>query len=165
MRLPAMGTIMRRKLEKPCQLHNSHWGMMCPAETTEGHACGLVKNLALMVYITVGSAANPILEFLEEWGTKKIEEISPAVIPQAAKIFVNGCWVGIHRNPDPLVKTLRRLRRQNEGLKQTKRLVYQMALMEIGLNLSELESGLNLSDGDQADAVPRRDRRGGRAWT
>lgn len=36
-------------------------------------ACGLVKNLALMVYITVGSAANPILEFLEEWSTENFE--------------------------------------------------------------------------------------------
>lgn len=41
-----------------------------------------------------------------------IKEISPAVIPQATKIFVNGCWVGIHRNPDMLVSTLRRLRRR-----------------------------------------------------
>jgi DNA-directed RNA polymerase II subunit RPB2 len=100
------------KLAKPRQLHNSQWGMMCPAETPEGQACGLVKNLALMVYITVGSAAYPILEFLEEWGTENFEEISPAVIPQATKIFVNGCWVGIHRDPDMLVKTLRRLRRR-----------------------------------------------------
>ncbi|KAK4347150.1 hypothetical protein RND71_033489 [Anisodus tanguticus] len=114
------------KLAKPRQLHNSQWGMMCPAETPEGQvsdcspvefllcqdACGLVKNLALMVYITVGSAAYPILEFLEEWGTENFEEISPAVIPQATKIFVNGTWVGIHRNSDMLVRTLRRLRRR-----------------------------------------------------
>ncbi|KVH89535.1 DNA-directed RNA polymerase, subunit 2 [Cynara cardunculus var. scolymus] len=108
------------KLAKPRQLHNSQWGMMCPAETPEGQACGLVKNLALMVYITVGSAAYPILEFLEEWGTENFEvnvklferEISPAVIPQATKIFVNGLWVGIHRDPDMLVRTLRRLRRR-----------------------------------------------------
>nr|GMC70456.1 DNA-directed RNA polymerase II subunit RPB2-like [Ipomoea batatas] len=100
------------KLAKPRQLHNSHWGMMCPAETPEGQACGLVKNLALMVYITVGSAANPILEFLEEWSTENFEEISPAVILEATKIFVNGTWVGIHRNPELLVKTLRQLRRQ-----------------------------------------------------
>lgn len=100
------------KLAKPRQLHNSQWGMMCPAETPEGQACGLVKNLALMVYITVGSAAYPILEFLEEWSTENFEEISPAVIPQATKIFVNGCWVGIHRDPELLVKTLRQLRRR-----------------------------------------------------
>jgi DNA-directed RNA polymerase beta subunit len=61
------------KLAKPRQLHNSHWGMMCPAETPEGQACGLVKNLALMAYITVGSAVNPILEFLEEWSTENFE--------------------------------------------------------------------------------------------
>jgi DNA-directed RNA polymerase II subunit RPB2 len=43
------------KLAKPRQLHNTHWGMICPAETPEGHAVGLVKNLALMAYISVGS--------------------------------------------------------------------------------------------------------------
>ncbi|KAL8110033.1 hypothetical protein AgCh_025955 [Apium graveolens] len=68
------------KLTKPRQLHNSQWGMMCPAETPEG------------------------------------QEISPAVITQATKIFVNGCWVGIHSDPDMLVRTLRRLRiRMNKG--------------------------------------------------
>ncbi|KAH7436458.1 hypothetical protein KP509_05G020900 [Ceratopteris richardii] len=102
------------KLAKPRQLHNSHWGMMCPAETPEGQACGLVKNLAFMSYITVGSAANPIMEFLEEWGIENFEEISPVLIPQATKIFVNGCWVGIHHNPDLLVRTLRQLRRQDD---------------------------------------------------
>jgi len=36
------------KQTKPRQLHNSHWGMVCPAETPEGGSCGLVKNLTLM---------------------------------------------------------------------------------------------------------------------
>ncbi|KAG6536210.1 hypothetical protein ZIOFF_001259 [Zingiber officinale] len=48
--------------------------MMCPAETPEGQVCGLVKNLALMIYITVGSAVDPILEFLDEWSTENFEE-------------------------------------------------------------------------------------------
>lgn len=30
----------------------------------------------------------------------------------ATKIFVNGCWVGIHRDPEQLIMTLRKLRRQ-----------------------------------------------------
>jgi DNA-directed RNA polymerase II subunit RPB2 len=100
------------KLAKPRQLHNSHWGMVCPAETPEGAACGLVKNLALMAYISVGSPAAPILEFLEEWSTENLEEIAPGVIPSATKIFVNGVWMGIHRDPQLLVRTLRQLRRQ-----------------------------------------------------
>lgn len=99
------------KLAKPRQLHNTQWGMVCPAETPEGGACGLVKNLALMAYISVGSASAPILEFLDEWSKENLEEISPTIIPVATKIFVNGVWVGISRQPDHLVKTLRQLRR------------------------------------------------------
>jgi len=118
------------KLAKPRQLHNSLWGMICPAETPEGQAVGLVKNLALMAYISVGSQPNPILEFLEEWSMENLEEVAPSAIADATKIFVNGtfyrefselndnerfhpgCWVGIHRDPEQLMSTLRKLRRQ-----------------------------------------------------
>ena len=100
------------KLAKPRQLHNSHWGMVCPAETPEGAACGLVKNLSLMAYISVGSPAGPVLEFLQEWSTEGLEEIQACDIPTATKVFVNGVWVGIHRDPASLVKTLRELRRR-----------------------------------------------------
>ena len=99
------------KQAKPRQLHNTHWGMICPAETPEGQAVGLVKNLALMAYISVGSPQAPILEFLEEWATENLEEIKPQIIPHATKIFVNGNWIGIHRDPNELVRTLRSLRR------------------------------------------------------
>jgi DNA-directed RNA polymerase III subunit RPC2 len=30
----------------------SQWGMICPADTPEGEACGLVKNLALLAHVT-----------------------------------------------------------------------------------------------------------------
>ncbi|KAF2356716.1 RNA polymerase Rpb2 domain 7 [Trinorchestia longiramus] len=100
------------KLAKPRQLHNTLWGMICPAETPEGAAVGLVKNLALMSYISVGSQPAPILEFLEEWSMENLEEIASSSIHDATKIFVNGCWVGIHRDPEQLMVTLRKLRRQ-----------------------------------------------------
>ena len=58
--------------------------MICPAETPEGQACGLVKNLALMSYISVGCASAPVLEFLEEWATENLEEIQANIIPQAS---------------------------------------------------------------------------------
>ena len=86
--------------------------MICPAETPEGQACGLVKNLALMAYISVGCASGPVLQFLEEWTMEPLEEISPSVIMEATKIFVNGAWVGVHRDPQMLVRTLRQMRRQ-----------------------------------------------------
>jgi len=101
------------KQAKPRQLHNTHWGMVCPAETPEGQAVGLVKNLALMAYITTGTAQAPILEFLEEFSTENLTDILPSVIaePTTCKIFVNGNWVGIHRDPKALVDTFRSLRR------------------------------------------------------
>ena len=46
----------------------------------QGHAVGLVKNLALMAYISVGSQPSPILEFLEEWSMENLEEIAPSAI-------------------------------------------------------------------------------------
>lgn len=49
------------KQAKPRQLHNSHWGMVCPAETPEGSSCGLVKNLTLMAQISVGQRPSEVL--------------------------------------------------------------------------------------------------------
>ncbi|KAL4930508.1 DNA-directed RNA polymerase II core subunit RPB2 [Aspergillus undulatus] len=87
------------KIAKPRQLHNTHWGLVCPAETPEGQACGLVKNLALMCYITRN------MEVLEEF--------EPQVTPNATKVFVNGVWVGVHREASHLVETMQSLRRRN----------------------------------------------------
>ena len=43
---------------------------------------------------------------------ENLEEVSPSAIADATKIFVNGAWVGIHREPDQLMTTLKKLRRQ-----------------------------------------------------
>lgn len=102
------------KIAKPRQLHNTHWGLVCPAETPEGQACGLVKNLALMSYVSVGSASAPIIEFLEEWGMESLEDYNPSAGRPSTKIFVNGVWLGVHSDPGHLVKTLRSLRRKTD---------------------------------------------------
>lgn len=102
------------KLAKPRQLHNTHWGLVCPAETPEGQACGLVKNLSLMSCISVGTPSEPILLFLEEWGMEPLENYVPSHSPDATRCFVNGVWVGTHREPALLVETIRNLRRKGD---------------------------------------------------
>ena len=102
------------KIAKPRQLHNTHWGLVCPAETPEGQACGLVKNLSLMTCISVGTASEPILYFLEEWGMELLEDYVPLNLPDCTRVFVNGVWVGTHREPAQLVDTMRRLRRKGD---------------------------------------------------
>lgn len=101
------------KIAKPRQLHNTHWGLVCPAETPEGQACGLVKNLALMCYVTVGTPSDPIVEFMIQRSMEVLEEYEPLRSPNATKVFVNGVWVGVHRDPAHLVQTVRDLRRSH----------------------------------------------------
>jgi DNA-directed RNA polymerase II subunit RPB2 len=104
------------KLAKPRMLHCTHWGMVCPAETPEGHAVGLVKNLSLMSAISVGVPAGPVLEVLDEWGMESLDMTNYRDIanPRTTKVFVNGNWVGVHRDPDELVHNLRDLRRRGD---------------------------------------------------
>ena len=100
------------KIAKPRQLHNTHWGLVCPAETPEGQACGLVKNLALMCCVTVGSPSEPIIDFMVQRNMEILEEYEPLRSPNATKVFVNGVWVGVHRDPAHLVSTVMSLRRR-----------------------------------------------------
>jgi DNA-directed RNA polymerase II subunit RPB2 len=99
------------KMAKPRMLHSTHWGMICPAETPEGHAVGLVKNLSLMSFISVGTLPGSVLLFLNEWGMDDLEIISCKDLANKTKIFVNGNWVGCHSDPDTLMSKLRSLRR------------------------------------------------------
>ncbi|KAH9880784.1 DNA-dependent RNA polymerase II [Plenodomus lingam] len=110
------------KLAKPRQLHNSHWGLVCPAETPEGQACGLVKNLSLMCYVSVGSDASPIIDFMTQRNMQLLEEYDQNQSPDATKIFVNGVWVGVHSNPHQLVSVVQELRRNGT-------LSYEMSLI------------------------------------
>ena len=87
------------KLAKPRQLHNTHWGVICPSETPEGQSCGLVKNMALMAMISVGKESQEIEDFLlNKLGVIPLEIIERAQIPEKTKIFINGKWIGVHNH-------------------------------------------------------------------
>jgi DNA-directed RNA polymerase II subunit RPB2 len=75
------------KMAKPRQLHNTPWGMICPAETPEGQAVGLVKNMSLLCSITIGSRGAPVLEILNEWGLESLDEIQPSQISTMTKVI------------------------------------------------------------------------------
>jgi len=99
------------KQTKPRQLHNTHWGMLCPCETPEGQSCGIVKNLSLMSYVTIGTSPIPIAGVLDQNGVEILQEVNPSEISKGTKIFLDGSWVGIHKNPDNLLEILKKLRR------------------------------------------------------
>lgn len=83
--------------------------MICPAETPEGQACGLVKNLSLMTFVSVGAPSDDLIEVLTGQGVESLNSINPCQIKDAIKIFVNGAWIGIG-DPD-LVDEMKERRR------------------------------------------------------
>lgn len=95
-------------------LHPTHWGKICPNETPEGPNCGLVKNLTLMAYISVGTDENKIESLILDSGTELIEEIRKKKEIRGAKIFLNGRLIGIHTKPIELVDQIRSKRRKDE---------------------------------------------------
>ena len=110
---PSDKTGSNGKIVKPRKLHGTTWGYICPAETPEGQPVGLVKNLSLTSKITTNSNSIIIRELLITLNIKLLENISPIEIYNNCIVFVNGDWIGIHSEPDLLVKTLRSERRKS----------------------------------------------------
>ena len=103
------------KIAKPRQLHNTHWGIICPAETPEGQSCGLVKNMSIIAYISVGKPSQKIAEFLiGSLGVERLQDVDRNLIPYKTKIFVNGDWIGLHDRAEHIFSTLCAFRRQKK---------------------------------------------------
>eukprot|EP00035_Acanthoeca_spectabilis_P004176 m.99830 g.99830 ORF g.99830 m.99830 type:complete len:1167 (-) comp12472_c0_seq1:7267-10767(-) len=102
-----------RKVSGPRALQASQWGMLCPADTPEGEACGLVKCLALMTHITTDDDAGPIVKIAFSLGVEDVhlltgEELSR---PDTYVVLLNGDLLGITRGPRELIDSFRILRR------------------------------------------------------
>jgi DNA-directed RNA polymerase II subunit RPB2 len=93
------------------QAHASHWGVLCPSETPEGSSCGLVKNLTVMAYIRIGTPTPLINTVLyEHLGVTPFADVSDPT--GLSLVQVNGDIVGVHSDPDQLVRDARNARRQ-----------------------------------------------------
>ena len=101
------------KLVPPRKLHNTQWGIICPAETPEGGAVGLVKNLSITTYITNNSSEEPIIKIIEESKfVKNIENVENiSEFYNKTKIFLNGDWCYITEKTKELYNLLIKSRR------------------------------------------------------
>ena len=95
-------------------LHGTHWGRICPAETPEGSNCGLVKNLALSAEFSFPMNKREVLDKLYALGVMPLSEAINRKKFLPAKVFVDGLLVGFHHNGQELVNELRSLRRNGE---------------------------------------------------
>lgn len=86
-----------RKVSGPRSLQPSQWGMLCPSDTPEGEACGLVKNLALMTHITTEVDKNPVIRLAFNSGVEDIRLLGGESInnPKVMMVFINGNILGV----------------------------------------------------------------------
>ena len=95
-------------------LHATHFGRICPAETPEGSNCGLVKNLALSAIISVSVPSAEIIEKMYELGVQHVDEANENLRRKGARVFVDGKLIGYAENGRSTSDTLRNLRRSGK---------------------------------------------------
>ena len=127
-----------RKVSGPRALQPSQWGMLCPSDTPEGEACGLVKNLALMTHVTTDADEQLLRRLAYALGTHPLPLVvgaqasSPSAIyarggatsqrrrcccsantsGAGSLVFLNGHVLGTHPQPERLATSLRVVRRR-----------------------------------------------------
>ncbi|HMH09062.1 MAG TPA: DNA-directed RNA polymerase subunit B'', partial [Candidatus Nitrosopolaris rasttigaisensis] len=95
-------------------LHATHFGRICPAETPEGSNCGLVKNLALSAVISVSVSSAEIVEKLYEFGVEHVDEANEKLRSIGARIFVDGRLIGYAEDGRRLSNALKDMRRSGK---------------------------------------------------
>ncbi|NHJ02185.1 MAG: DNA-directed RNA polymerase subunit B [Candidatus Heimdallarchaeota archaeon] len=93
-------------------LHATHWGKICPNETPEGPNCGLVKNLAMQAYISIGSPEKPVKDFI--FNNCDITPVEESIDHAGIHILLNGNLICTTRKPDETFHLIREARRTSK---------------------------------------------------
>jgi DNA-directed RNA polymerase II subunit RPB2 len=82
------------KLLDPRKCHNTSFGFVCPCETPEGHAVGIVKNMSSTTTVSLPMSAEPVVSFL--YDVLGLQNLDPTTVAkQGIKVLVNGAWIGV----------------------------------------------------------------------
>ncbi len=102
-----------RKISGPRALQPSQFGMLCPSDTPEGEACGLVKNLALMTHITTDDEVAPVKKLIFILGAQDVHTVNgkDMYADGAYIIFINGTPCALTTEPRQFITSFKKLRR------------------------------------------------------
>ena len=100
------------KVVGPRLLNSSQWGFIDPIDTPDGGNIGLHKHLSISAYVTSGTSGHPIIKWMRaNTPLRLVLECNSEQVANSAKVFVNGCWVGIIDTPFELINLLKLYRR------------------------------------------------------
>jgi len=109
------------KLVQPRKLENTQFGMICLAETPEGAAVGLVKNMALSTKISISMNGQYIREIVENMDTtyiyrdnikNKNEFLKIMGSNEVVMVQINGDIIGYNTDPVNLYNTMKTMKRK-----------------------------------------------------
>jgi len=121
-RIQTPGGLESGKLIEPRKLHPTCWGYICPSETPEGQAVGIVKNMSLSCEITIQKSSQPLRFLIDEF-IIRIDEIDIySFNKNTTKVIINGDLVGYTNSADDVTKICRDSRK--EGILDIKTSVY-----------------------------------------
>ena len=95
------------KIIAPRLLGATQWGMICPIHTPDGGNVGLHKHMSIAAQITTACSGQSIIQWLRIVGLSLLNESKLSYLAKTTKIFVNGAWVGVHRNPQEMVNLMK----------------------------------------------------------
>ena len=96
----------------PRLLNSSQWGYFDPIDTPDGANIGLHKHLSIGAHITSGSSSYPIIKWIRSnTPLRLIMECNSDELVNSTKVFVNGAWIGVVKEPFDLIDLLKLYRR------------------------------------------------------
>ena len=91
----------------PRRLHNSQWGFVCPTESPDGGNVGIINHLTIISTISFNISEKSIYEVLNDYGLIQLNDSIRQNLYDYTKVFVNGRYIGLHKNPQDLHKILK----------------------------------------------------------
>ena len=94
----------------PRKLHNSQWGFICPSESPDGGNVGIINHLSIACKISFNVSEDNIYLALLDNGLIKLSDSTKYELHLYSKVFLNGRWIGLHKDPEFLYKIMRLLK-------------------------------------------------------
>lgn len=94
------------ELIAPRKLHGTTWGFLCPAETPEGQSIGCVKSISCLGHVTIPTNSSSLYTYVDEY-VIKLGDVKASDLYEKVKVFINGAWVGIAKDPVELYNEMK----------------------------------------------------------